>query len=101
MKTCFLQKNYKSLAKATYRASSSSNLASTSCTHCCFVELLFDLVELLRDGGVFFGGIGWWSGFSRWQLGVGRSKLALTRLSAGLLGHISILVVITTIPAST
>ena len=55
MKTCFLQKNYKSLAKATYRASSSSNLASSSCTHRCFVEFLFDLAEDFyeTEGGFF------------------------------------------------
>ena len=40
-KTCFLQNNYKILAKAIYQAGSSSNLASTSCTHRCFVEFLF------------------------------------------------------------
>ena len=56
-KTCFLQKNYKSLAKATYWASSSSNLASTSCTHVCFVEFLFFIADCSQR----------WIGVLRWH----------------------------------
>ena len=71
IKTCFPQKNYKSLAKATYWASSSSNLASTSCTHVCFVEFfilhsrLFSEMDLCSSvastGGLGFpgGSLGW------------------------------------------
>ena len=55
MKTCFLQKNYKSLAKASSRASSSSNIVSTSCTHRCFVESLsFQAEDVYEPEGGFF-----------------------------------------------
>ena len=54
---------------------------NTACIHRCFVEFLFDLAELLRDGGVCSsvastGGLGFPGGSLGWV----RSKLALNGL---------------------